>query len=85
MVLITFFLSLLICLWYAHEQNAGMRVKMTMATIITEKTNGPGVHLGNVSYGVSVSFVAESQSLRVEVKSCIGGSFLQEFMTCVNV
>ena len=29
--------------------------------------------------GIKVQ-VAESQSLRVEVKSCIGGSFLQEFM-----
>ena len=43
-------------MWYAHEQNAGMRVKMTMHTTTTEKTYGLGVHFGNVMYGVSVSF-----------------------------
>ena len=33
-----------------------MRVKKTMHTTTTAKTNGLGVHFGKVMYGVSVTF-----------------------------
>ena len=74
---LTILISPLMCMRYAQEQNAGMRVKMVMHITTRKNTKGLGVHFGNVSYGVSVTFFSSFHIFRLGFSRYTGDKFLE--------